>query len=151
MEFLTRSPEETEAIARELVEDLNFLKGRPGTALIVGLSGDLGAGKTAFVKGIGKALRVPHEITSPTFVIQKIYPTEHPHFSRLVHIDAYRLEEPSELVALNWHETATDPKNLIFVEWPERVEPVIPVRALRLNFEMVDQDTRRIYTEEDLQ
>jgi tRNA threonylcarbamoyladenosine biosynthesis protein TsaE len=73
-------------------------------ALIVGLYGNLGAGKTSFTQAVARALGVTDIVNSPTFVIEKIYDTKHTHFIRLVHIDAYRLEDAKELQNLNFEE-----------------------------------------------
>ena len=103
-----------------------------GQALVVGLSGHLGAGKTAFVKAVAKALGVDESVTSPTFVLMKIYEIEKlkvkgqksklaSPWKRLIHIDAYRLEQAEELQALNWEGLVADSNNLIMVKRPENV------------------------------
>jgi len=94
-------------------------------AKIAGLTGHLGSGKTAFVKAVGKALNIREMITSPTFVLMKNYeiqraPDDIP-FAKLIHIDAYRLENREELDALGFEELAAESRNLIMVEWPENV------------------------------
>jgi tRNA threonylcarbamoyl adenosine modification protein YjeE len=94
-------------------------------AFVVGLSGHLGAGKTSFTKLLAKELSIAETVTSPTFVIMKIYeiPTDAAGasgtFKRLVHIDAYRLERRSELEGIDFERIASDPGNLVIVEWPE--------------------------------
>jgi len=102
----------------------DFVRGLPktggSTACIVGLSGDLGAGKTTFVQEVAKALGVSTPVTSPTFVLAQPYRTSRGPFARLVHIDAYRLA-PGEKDTFGWAAYAADPGNLIFVEWPERL------------------------------
>jgi tRNA threonylcarbamoyl adenosine modification protein YjeE len=94
-------------------------------AKLVGLSGHLGSGKTAFTKLVAKNLGVNETVTSPTFVIMKIYPINagevNYRFHRLIHIDAYRLEKPEELEALNFEQIMSDSKNLVLIEWPENV------------------------------
>lgn len=120
-----------------------------GGATVVALSGELGAGKTAFVKGVAKALGVTEHITSPTFVIMKIYPLEGQPFERLVHIDAYRLKGAHHLNILGWRDLIRDPKNLIFTEWPERAHDAIPPSALRLSFRYSGDDEREIIYEKD--
>jgi tRNA threonylcarbamoyladenosine biosynthesis protein TsaE len=122
MEFITKNPEETEALAQKVIDAIRTRKGKQGTATIVALSGELGAGKTAFVKGVAKALNLEEVVTSPTFVIEKVYYLENMQpFTHLVHLDCYRLEGGKEMHAVGWNETATDPGNLIFLEWPEKV------------------------------
>jgi len=117
----------------------------------VALQGNLGAGKTVFVKGAAQALGVTDEVTSPTFVIEKIYhlPEGAP-WKHLVHIDAYRMEGEEELNTIGWHDIATDPNNLIMIEWPEQVGLGVPERAVWVEFEAVTEDTRRITMPIDL-
>lgn len=151
MEFITKNPEETEMLARKVVDAIRARKGKQGTATIVALSGELGAGKTAFVKGVAKALDLEEVVTSPTFVIEKIYYLENMQpFTHLVHLDCYRLEGGKEMHAIGWNETATDPENLIFLEWPEKVEDILPLRVFRIDFEVVDPTTRKITVDERL-
>ena len=101
-------------------------------ATVVTLSGDLGAGKTTFVQGVAKALGVEETVTSPTFVLEKIYELRERSYKRLIHIDACRLENAHELQALGWREILSDPSNLILLEWPERVADIIPDSAIRI-------------------
>lgn len=96
-------------------------------ATLVTLSGELGAGKTAFAKVVANALGVKETVHSPTFVLEKIYilPVGHS-FKRLIHIDAYRLEKGSDLAALGFDECMRDTDNLILLEWPEKVADALP-------------------------
>ncbi len=84
------------------------------------------------------ALGVQETVSSPTFVIEKIYDLEGQKFERLIHIDAYRLKGAHELTALGWDEIASDPGNLILLEWPERVPEIIPTTALRIRFDIAE-------------
>lgn len=123
---------------------------RKERATIVGLSGDLGAGKTAFVKCVASVLGITEVITSPTFVLEKIYalPDESllgNSFSKLVHIDAYRLHSGDEMSALDWDALCADSTNLIFLEWPEQVVSAMPDDMIKISFEYVDDTTRRIF------
>lgn len=112
--------------------------------LVVGLSGDLGAGKTAFVKEVAKNLGITEDVTSPTFVIQKNYPIDFHGFKTLVHIDAYRLENGEEMKPLKFEETLKNKENLIFIEWPEKIESVLPQEIRKITFETVDETTRKL-------
>ncbi len=96
------------------------------TATIIGLSGDLGAGKTTLVQAIGKVLGVDETIVSPTFVIAKYYNTRTETFQKLIHIDAYRIEDPQEMNVLGWDTICSEPQTLVVVEWPERIEALLP-------------------------
>ena len=127
---------ETEHIAENWLGLISNKYADHDEALIVGLSGHLGAGKTAFTKAIAKLLGVTEEVTSPTFVIMKMYDLKYEAknstsqtgakivetpWKRLVHIDAYRLERREELGALDWEKLVADRNNLILIEWPENV------------------------------
>lgn len=139
------SLEETAAFAAELLAELSPRE--DGRATVLALSGDLGAGKTAFVKALAKRLGITEHITSPTFVIMKAYnlqPTAHSGFEKLIHIDAYRMNGGHELSVLGWEELLNDPKNLIALEWPELVHEVVPETAIQLTFAHVDETTRKI-------
>jgi tRNA threonylcarbamoyladenosine biosynthesis protein TsaE len=118
----THSLEETQKLAEGFVSNLT-----PGDcATVVGLYGNLGAGKTTLSQGIAKAMGVVENIVSPTFVIEKIYELTDQKFTHLIHIDAYRLEKSEELLHLGWEEIISDSNNLILIEWPEKVADIMP-------------------------
>lgn len=144
MEITAQNLKETEAIASDFVQRL--LKEEGGeVATVVTLEGNLGAGKTAFVKGVADALGLEKElVTSPTFVIQKIYNLSNKTFSKLIHIDAYRFEKENEAHILKLDSLFQDPHNLIFIEWPERIATHIPKNAKRISFEFIDESKRKI-------
>ncbi len=106
------------------------LRPRAHEATLITLSGELGAGKTAFVKAAARELGITETVNSPTFVLEKIYALPRKSgeagFSRLIHIDAYRLERGSDLSALGFDELMRDPGNLVFLEWPEQVADGLP-------------------------
>ncbi|HYF10395.1 MAG TPA: tRNA (adenosine(37)-N6)-threonylcarbamoyltransferase complex ATPase subunit type 1 TsaE [Candidatus Paceibacterota bacterium] len=142
-ELTSRSLADTKNLAESLLERLVSAP-RKG-ASVLALYGDLGSGKTALTKEIAALLKVRDVVNSPTFVLEKVYKVEHPTWKRLIHIDAYRLEEPQELEHLGWKEIAADAENLIVVEWAEQVEGLIPAHALRVRAEFVDESTRRFH------
>lgn len=129
-EVSARNLGEFEACAAE------FARGqrpRAEGATLVTLSGELGAGKTAFVKAAARALGVLDTVPSPTFVLENIYALpEGSAFSRLIHMDAYRLESGNDLGPLAFAEYMKDPANLIFLEWPERVADALPGECIRI-------------------
>lgn len=113
-------------------------------ATVVTLSGDLGAGKTTFAKGVARALGITEHVTSPTFVIMKIYDLEGQAFKRLVHIDAYRLKGMHHLKVLGWEELLADAGNLILIEWPEKIAGAVPQDAVRLALRYSGEGEREI-------
>lgn len=142
MKYVSRSIKETAEIVGKLLEK-EMAKERGG-ALILGLYGDLGAGKTAFVKESAWLLGVKEIVVSPTFVILKRYKIKDLKYKNLIHIDAYRLESEKDLEQLGWNEIIKNPENIIFIEWPERVGDVLPKDAVKIYFEFVDEETRGI-------
>lgn len=133
---------ETQAFAEEFIK--KTLKTNYKKATVVALYGDLGSGKTSFVQGIAKALGVSNTVISPTFVIERIYKISKKHFSHLIHIDAYRLENKEELLSLGWEEIISNPENIIFVEWAERVKEILPNNVIKIEFEYIDENRRSI-------
>jgi len=116
----------------------------PGnSATVVTLSGELGAGKTTFVQAAAAALGVQEVVTSPTFVLEKIYQLSGQKFEGLIHIDAYRLHDAHELEVLGWRELLMQPSNLVLLEWPERVAKLVPNDAIALRID-IDGDGRII-------
>lgn len=144
MLFTSKSLSETEKIAQDFLSKIYSHKISQKTAVVVALSGDLGSGKTTFTQSVAKILRVEETVTSPTFVIEKIYELTNQKFKHLIHIDAYRIEKSDELLHLGWNEIVSDPGNLILIEWPERVADIIPKNALKIFFAFVDENTRII-------
>lgn len=132
---------EMTTIARTFVSELP--KSLGSRAHTVGLSGDLGAGKTTFVQHVAKVLGVTRAVTSPTFVIAERYLITHAPFTSLIHVDAYRLGE-GEAATIGWDKYQSDPQNLVLVEWPENLGALFPSDAPRLFFSVVDESTRDV-------
>lgn len=128
------------SFAHDFVEGLPKKSG--AQAHVVGLSGDLGAGKTTFVQHVASELGITG-VTSPTFVIAQRYEIIHPVFGALIHIDAYRLK-PEEFHTIGWREFMKDPKNLVLVEWPENLGDTFPKEAPLLTFVVEDETSRLI-------
>lgn len=136
----THSLEETQKLAKEW---LNSISAKDDEATVVGLYGNLGSGKTTFTQAIARELGIKEAVTSPTFVIEKIYTTNHIIFNRLIHIDAYRLESGAELQVLNFEQEVANENNLILIEWPEKVKEILPENHIKVYCDFVDEKTRK--------
>lgn len=135
--------EELSEIAGEL---LNIWKqaGSKDRALVLALLGDLGAGKTTFVQQLAIRLGITETVNSPTFVVMKQYETDDIKFQKLVHIDAYRIEEASEMGPLRFPEILTDSQSLVCIEWAEKISDLLPEDTLRIELESLPQSKHKI-------
>ncbi len=133
---ITKSELETHAFAK------NFAKTLPSFAIIA-LEGELGAGKTCFVRGLCEGLGgEPRQVNSPTFTIMQEY-----HIAegkRLVHIDAYRLACEDDLEEIGWDELLEDNNSIIAIEWASRIANALPKNTIHIKFEHRDPTTRWI-------
>jgi tRNA threonylcarbamoyladenosine biosynthesis protein TsaE len=129
MQKVSKNDRETGEIAKVFLNKI--LKKGIGyqNALVVGLSGDLGTGKTAFTQAVAKHLGIKNKVSSPTFVIVKKYPLKDKKYKLLFHLDAYRLKNEKELLSLGWEEIINKKEHLVFIEWPENVSKIIPSDA----------------------
>ena len=127
--YTSRSEEDT----RELAENIESEK-FPG--MVICLDGELGSGKTVFVKGFAKSLGITENITSPTFNIVKEYENgEMP----LNHMDVYRLEETDETIGFNDYFNSGA---VTIIEWAELIKDKLPDERLDIKFKLIDENTR---------
>lgn len=110
-------------IVPKLLQNISVFEDK---ATVVGLKGELGAGKTTLVQTLAKELKIVEPVVSPTFVIAKFYQTHDKRWDKLIHIDAYRIEKKEELEILGWAEWLKKYNTLIIVEWPEKIEEIMP-------------------------
>lgn len=144
--FISKSLNETREIAKTFLDNL---MSKEDWATVIVLKGDLGSGKTTFVQAVAETLGLKEQITSPTFVIEKIYSLEDQKFKRLIHIDAYRLESGSDLESLGWEEVSKEKENIIFIEWPENVFDILPKDVKEIKFKFIDENSREIIYEKE--
>ncbi len=135
MEFITHSPEETEKIGEALAKSL-----QPGT--ILAYRGDLGAGKTAFTRGLARGLGCKETVTSPTYTIVNEYLGGR---LPLFHFDMYRLASSDDLWDIGW-EDYLDREGVCAVEWSENVQDAME-DAITVTIEKLGETTRRITIE----
>ncbi|MES2007196.1 MAG: tRNA (adenosine(37)-N6)-threonylcarbamoyltransferase complex ATPase subunit type 1 TsaE [Patescibacteria group bacterium] len=113
-------------VVKEVLAKIPLKEGRLGRAALITLSGDLGAGKTTFVQALARELGIERVVQSPTYVLMKSYELKNQAFTKLVHIDAYRLNNGDEFAALEPASFLLDEDALVCVEWPERIEGALP-------------------------
>lgn len=135
MEFITNSPEETERLGEKL-----GARCVPGTVLAY--TGDLGAGKTAFTRGVARGLGIRERVTSPTYTIVNEYLSGR---IPLFHFDMYRLGGTQELWDIGW-EDYLERGGVCAVEWSENVADAMD-GAVRIHICRLDENTRRITVE----
>jgi tRNA threonylcarbamoyladenosine biosynthesis protein TsaE len=129
---VTRSPSETLQLANRLVASTQG-------ALVLALHGELGAGKTCFVQGLGQAMGIRDAITSPTFTLVGEYQGSD---RTLYHFDLYRLHDADELWALGFDEYLNQ-NGIVAIEWAERAEDTLPADTIHVHFEVKDATTER--------
>ncbi|MCX6793466.1 MAG: tRNA (adenosine(37)-N6)-threonylcarbamoyltransferase complex ATPase subunit type 1 TsaE [Candidatus Falkowbacteria bacterium] len=127
MKKITKTAKQTEALGKKFVASL-----KQGGAF--GLIGELGAGKTAFIKGVAKALGIKSTITSPTFVLMKVYKTKNKQIKHLVHVDAYRIKKAAHLSGIGLEDYIIDPEALVLIEWADKVKSLIKTKKNIINF-----------------
>jgi tRNA threonylcarbamoyladenosine biosynthesis protein TsaE len=132
---ITSSPHETIEFAKRFAAGV-----KAGTVLC--LEGQLGSGKTTFIKGLaeGLGLKHPEQVKSPTFVLMHIYKAKMP----LYHFDCYRLNSLEELENIGFQDFVNDPQAISCVEWAEKAGNLIPQSVRHIRFEILDTSKRRI-------
>lgn len=133
MKRKTQSARETQIFAKEVAENL-IKKRRTKNAVVIGLIGDLGAGKTTFVKSFTRSLGVKRRITSPTFLILRRFGVKRGIYRNVFHIDAYRVGGKERLPDINFAEIIKNKSNIVLVEWADRVKRVLPKDTIWVQF-----------------
>ena len=140
MEYLTEDYSETQEVGRDLAEEI---KSGP-RAVVFGLRGDLGAGKTTFLQGFAKGLGIKEKIISPTFVIMNRFDIKKGSFRNFYHLDCYRIEKAKEMENLDFEEIINNPKNIVCIEWPEKIKSILPKDIILIKFKILEGDKREI-------
>lgn len=140
--IITKSAKETQKFAAELAEKL--IKKKNSGALFVALEGELGAGKTTFIKGFSRTFGIREKILSPTFALIHKHKLANGKFKNLYHIDAYRLKSHKELGKLGVKKIFANPGNIILIEWADRVKKSIPKTAAWIYLNHLGKNKRLI-------
>lgn len=171
--FLTNSFLETQKLGEELAKEILAQGPKSplaGGAVVLVLHGDLGGGKTTFLQGFTKGLGIKEKILSPTFVIMKCFQlpslrvppsagrsnlkiqiasspetprNDDSSFNNFYHIDCYRINKPEEILELGLKKIISNSKNIVAIEWPERIKKVLPKNALKIKFKLTCLESRR--------
>lgn len=139
--YTTKSPSQTRKLGEELARDI--LKKKTSKAVVIGLLGELGSGKTTFLQGFARRLGVRERVLSPTFVLMRKFKVQKS-FNHFYHIDCYRLQKPKEILDIGFKEIISNSKNIAAIEWAEKIKRVLPPETIVLKFEFVDENKRKI-------
>ena len=141
--YTTNNYKQTQKLGKDLAKEI--LKMSPQKrAIVLSLQGNLGGGKTTFLQGLAKGFGIKEKVLSPTFVIQKRFSLKGLKFKNLYHIDCYRLNSPKDIVELGFKDNLANPLNIIAVEWPEKIKKVLPRETIKISFEFIDENRRKI-------
>ncbi|MEK7658354.1 MAG: tRNA (adenosine(37)-N6)-threonylcarbamoyltransferase complex ATPase subunit type 1 TsaE [Patescibacteria group bacterium] len=160
--IITKSFKETQKIGEKLADEILKLLPQK-SAIILGLNGNLGGGKTTFLQGFAKGLGIKEKILSPTFVIYKkfiISPilinkrTQNLEYRQFYHFDCYRIKNYKDFLAIGfsaqggpasgWKEIISNPKNIVAIEWPEKIKKIFPKTAVKINFKFINESAREL-------
>jgi|SRR4051812_12192778 tRNA threonylcarbamoyladenosine biosynthesis protein TsaE len=137
MEYITTSAQQTQQIAKDLATQFRNQGG------IIALIGDLGAGKTTFTQGFAEGLGITDKIISPTFVLMRQHQLPNSE-CWLFHLDLYRLEGNISISQLGLDEIFSEEKNIILIEWAEKVLDQLPQKTIKINFQKISETERKI-------
>lgn len=113
-------------------------------AIVLALKGELGSGKTTFVQGLAKGLGVQSRVLSPTFLVIKEFELPHTNKTMLYHIDCYRLESSQELLDLGFKSIVANPKNIVVIEWADRVKKILSKDTKWIHFFVTGENSREL-------
>lgn len=113
-------------------------------AVVLSLEGNLGYGKTTFIKGLAKGLGIKEKIVSPTFIIMNRFKIYQGAFDNFYHFDFYRIEKEKEVLSLGFKKIISDPKNIVAIEWADKVKKVLPKEKIRIIFNYLKRNKRVI-------
>lgn len=136
-DFFIRNQRETNGLAKILAQEIVKKSLKNKAALIIGLEGELGSGKTTFIKAFAKGLGIKKRLTSPTFVLMKNY-------RNFYHIDCYRIKNYKDVLALDFKEIISNPKNIVTIEWAEKIKKILPKNIIWLKFKTISDKEREI-------
>ncbi|HBB56752.1 TPA: tRNA (adenosine(37)-N6)-threonylcarbamoyltransferase complex ATPase subunit type 1 TsaE [Patescibacteria group bacterium] len=149
--IITKNLEEfislVQIIAKNSLSRLNLDNG--GGATVLALYGELGAGKTTFARAFAETLGVKEKIKSPTFIIFRKSKIENKEWSEKVfenfyHFDVYRIHNEKEILNLGWEEIISNPRNIVLVEWADKIESILPKNHIEVVLKHKEEGKREV-------
>jgi len=140
----TKNSRETIAVAKAFAKELMETKSGKHAA-VIGLVGELGAGKTLFVKSFMRAIGVRQKLVSPTFILMRNFRVKNNSYTNAYHIDAYRVDA-NGLRSLGIKDIIKNPNHIVLIEWADRVRGILPSGTIMMNFKYGDKQNERHIT-----
>jgi len=141
--YITTSYKQMQKLGERTAEQiLNTIGGK--TAIVLGLQGNLGGGKTTFLQGFARGLGIKDKILSPTFVILKRFQVPGFRFNDFYHIDCYRLKDEKDILELGFKDIIKDARNIVAIEWPEKIKKALPKDVIFIKFKFIGENKREI-------
>jgi len=149
--YITKNYSQTKKLGFDLAKKiLKF--GTDKKALVLGLRGDLGGGKTTFLQGFARGLGIKEKVLSPTFVIMRRFriPKNKGRFSYFYHIDSYRIKRPEEIQGLGFKKIVSFPENIVAIEWADKISKALPGKTFWIIFDFINKNKRKIAINDNL-
>ena len=154
--YISKTAKQTRTIGATLAKEILKINKKNKKAFVLALEGDLGGGKTTFLQGLARGLKIKEKILSPTFVIFKRFqipqggtrkslkrqPSSGCKF--LCHLDCYRIKKAKEILEVGFKKMITDSSNIVAIEWADHISKFVPSESLALRFYFIDKHTRKI-------
>lgn len=136
---ITKSFKETQLLGKKISSTL-----RGGDVVL--LSGELGGGKTTFVQGLANGLNIKKRIISPTFIIVRSYKLNNKKVKAeyFYHVDLYRIDSENDILGMELDEIINDKKNIVAIEWPEKIGRLLPKNRIEINFKYLKDNEREV-------
>ena len=132
---ISSSVDETKNFAKNIAMDLK-------TPQLIALYGNLGSGKTTFVQGLALGLGIKKRVLSPTFVFVREYQLDNK--KMFFHVDLYRLDSSRDIATIGLSDILKTRNAIIAIEWPEKIEKLLPASTIKINFDTTGEKSRKI-------